>query len=270
MPLQAIVEAAEFDALPDVSVIGKDLFVKNEKENKFFLNLPDSEAAKLAVGLQQSVAKLTANNKELLTQKGEANAKVEAWSAIGKTPEEVTEQLKSRRPEDLQKLVEAHKLELDAIKKSGSEETLKERTAREALESEYAATKLDSTLEKLVNKFDMRPSARFALKEAIKVERDDAGKFVTRVYGDDGQPAYLAQAPMTPEQLVGQWQEKKQYPELFNAGTGGGAGSSSRQFAGQNGTQFKVSREASKSNPSLYQQAKEQAAKVGGEVVFID
>src|SRR6185369_632480 len=156
MPLQAVISEAEFDALPDSTTLGKDSFVKNEKTNEIFLNLPDGEAGKLAFNLQQSIEKLTKNNKELLQQKGEANAKSQAWEAIGKTPEEVAEQLKSRRPEDLQKLIESHKTELEAIKKSGVEETAKERAAREALEGEYASTKLDSTIEKLLNRYDMR------------------------------------------------------------------------------------------------------------------
>jgi hypothetical protein len=76
---------------------------------------------------------------------------------------------------------------------------------------------------------------------------------------------------MKPEQLINAFKEQKKFPAMFNAGTGGGSGQNPRQFNNPGGGKtFSVSREASKTNPQLYQTAKAEAEKVGGVVTFTD
>lgn len=272
MPLQAHLEAAEYEALPDVTVLGKDSFVKNEKENKFFLNLPADEAGKLAFNLQASVAKLEANNKELLKQKGEINTKATAYESLGKTPDELKELLNSKRPEDLQKLIEKHNADMEAVKASYAEAEKQKAEAIQRLQQQLADTNTKAEISRLRNDFDLNDTSEFVLKEFIRSEPKEEGslEFVTRVY-ENGNPALHAGEPMTPDQLIKSFQEAKKFPAMFNGGTGGGTGATNRQSAnGGGGKLFTVSASASKSNPALYEQAKAEADKVGGTVQWTD
>lgn len=271
MPLQAILEAAEFDALPDVTVLGKDSFVKNEKENKFFLNLPADEAGKLAFNLQSSVAKLEANNKELLKQKGEANRESETFKSLGKTPDELKELLNSKRPEDLQKLIEKHNADMEAVKASFTESDNQKTEIVQKLQQQLADTNTKAAISRLRNEFDLNDMADFVLRDFIRSEPKDEGstEYVTRVY-ENGNPALHAGEPMTPDQLIKGFQDGKKFLQMFNAGNGGGTGASNRQGSTGNGTNVSVSRAAVKEDVNLFRAAEEQAAKTGGQVVFTD
>lgn len=272
MPLQAMLEAAEYDALPDTTVLGKDSFAKNDEQNKFFLNLPPDEAGKLAFNLQKSIAKLTDNNKELLKQKGEANTKAQAFELLGKTPDEIKELIESKRPEDVQKLVEAHKEEIAKITRSFEEPLTAAKTKAEKLEAQVRQSLASSEISKLVTAYDLDPETAPAILERyIKPVPVDEGsdEYVTRVF-DNGQPALIAGQPMTTEQLIKGWIDNKKYQAIFRAGTGGGGGADGRQQSSGGGSIIRVSREASKTNPGLYQQAKAQAEKTGAQVQFTD
>lgn len=230
MPLQAHIEAAAFDALPDVTVLGKDSFVKNEKEGKFFLNLPADEAGKLAFNLQESNRKLQENNADLLRQKGEANAKAKPWESFGKTPDEIRELLESKRPEDITALVAKHNADLDAMKTSFAEAEKQKAAAIEALQRQLAETNTKATISRLRADYDLDDTAEHVLSSYIRSEPKEEGslEFVTRVY-DNGSPALLAGEPMTPDQLIKSFREAKKYNGMFQVGSGEGTGSTSRQ-----------------------------------------
>lgn len=229
MPLQAHIDTAAFDALPDVTVLGKDSFVKNEKENKFFLNLPADEAGKLAFNLQESVRKLTENNADLLRQKGDANTKAKAYESLGKTADELKEILDSKRPEDLQKLIESHRLEIDNLKRSFQEGKDKDAASIEALTRQLSETNTKATISRLRAEYDLNDTADFVLREFIKSEPKEEGsfEFVTRVY-ENGNPALLAGESMSPDQLIKSFQEAKKFPAMFNVGNGNGPGNTNR------------------------------------------
>jgi len=244
MPLQAILEAADFDALPDTTILGKDSFVKNEKENKFFLNLPDAEAAKLAFSQQASIAKLTGNNAELLKQKGAANAEAEAFKTLGKSPDELKELLNSKRPEDINKLVADYAAKEESLRKSYEDSLTASNAKAEAAARQLQDTITRATISRLRAEFDLNDTADFVLRDYIRAEPKEEGSadYVTRVY-QDGNPALVAGQPMSPEQLIGTFREGKKYLAMFNAGDGGGAGGTNRQ-ATQNNNSKQMKREA--------------------------
>lgn len=230
MPLQATIEAAEFDALPDTTTLGKDSFVKNEKENKFFLNLPDAEASKLAFSLTDSVNKLTENNKNLLTQKGAVNDKLKPWEALGKTPEEIAELINSKRPEDVQKLVEAHNTEKETLKKSFEEPLNAAKLRADKFEQLHRENLAKSTISKLRADHSLDETAEFVLRDFIRVVPVEEGSddYTIKVF-DGGQPALVAGQPMTPDQLVTGFREAKRFQTMFLAGGGGGTGANPNQ-----------------------------------------
>lgn len=104
MGLQSIIEQAAFDELPETSVIGKDLFVKNEKENKFFLNLSEDEAGKIAFGKQREIDLLNKNNQELLSEKKTKATELQEWKNLGKTRQEIADLIKAGKGPDADQL----------------------------------------------------------------------------------------------------------------------------------------------------------------------
>lgn len=228
MPLQANIDAATFDSLPDVTVLGKDSFIRTD--DKIFLNLSSEEAGKLAFTLQESVRKLTDNNKELLRQKGEANRDAEGFKSLGLTPEEIKAALDSKRPEEFQAILAKKDEEIQAIRASATEASAKDKADAEDARRKLADTLLDVRVERLMNEFELKPAARFALKDHLRVERDEqTGEYIERVY-ENGALAYHGPDPMKPEQLVKQWAEKKMFPELFVVGNSDSPGNPNRKI----------------------------------------
>lgn len=222
MQLQATITPDAFAALPDSTVLGKDAFAENTKENLFFLNVPDSEARKLAFSLNTELEKLRDNNRELLKQKGEVNSKVKDFEALGKTPEEIKELLDSKRPEELMKLIADHKTEMDTLKQS-YEGPMQALTAdNERLKSQIADSVSRAAISKLRTDYDLNDTADYILRDFIKAVPSDDG-YQTRVF-ENGQEALVAGQPMTPEQLIKGFQEQKRFSAMFNVSEGGGTG----------------------------------------------
>lgn len=237
MPLLATLEEAAFDALPDVTVLGKDSFVKNEKENKYYLALSGDEAGKLAIPLQTEIAKLAANNKDLLDEKINMKKKLEPWEKIGKTSEEITAILKDGKTPDVKQVEETYEAKLRSI-----EEERDRQIAAAKAEIELAGTKSKTYLDQLQaemkrtvvaelkTKYDMNDLADDYLANRIQVvpEAEGSDKFAVRVF-ENGQVSYKAANFKTPAELAEEAKANSGLAGMFNAGSGGGSGSDGKQ-----------------------------------------
>jgi hypothetical protein len=178
---------------------------------------------------------------------------------------------KANRPEDVTKLVTDYEAKMKSMAES-YEEPIKKATERATkLEQQIQQSLQTSAIANLRNEFDLNETADYVLRDYIKVVPSAEGSddYVVKVI-ENGQPALVAGQEMKPEQLITGWREQKKFPAMFNAGDGGGAGQGGRQITNQGGSVITVSREASKTNPGLYQQAKAQAEKTGAAVQFTD
>lgn len=276
MPLLAIIDEAAFTALADETVLGKDSFIKDEKTNTFRLALDGAEAGKLAIPLQNENKKLAENNAKLLDEKIKTAAKVTAFEKLGKTPEEIDTILKEGVTADTEKLTKEFNQKIDGLKTENQRlldaariETEAAATAKAETEKQLISTIKQTRIAEAKNKHDLNGIADHVLASHIDVVFDaDLGKYVERVI-EKGEVAYKGTAFKTVDHLVEDLRANKEYAGMFNAGTGAGGGAPQRQGGGggQGGT-ILVSRSASKTDPSLYEQAKVEAAKTGATVAF--
>ncbi len=277
MPLLAILEQAAFDALADETVLGKDSYVKDEKTNTFRLAMDGVEAGKLALPLQQEVAKLKTNNEKLLDEKIKKAAEVEKFTKLGKTAEEIDEILKSGKTPAMEDLEKSHAAQIESLKTenqkalvAAQEEIQTAKTESDDTKKHLVSTMKRTMIAELKNEFDMNGLADDWFANRIEIVYDEnSNKYEPRVM-KDGDVAYKATQFMTPKQLAEEAKENKDLAGMFNAGLGAGSGADGRQRPLNLNGAITVSREASKTNPRLYQQAKEEAAKTGAEIVFTD
>lgn len=266
MPLLAVLDESAHGAL-DESL--KTLYVQNSETKQFYLDIAPDEAGKLAFNLQRELD----NKKNALTKVHEEKKalaeKVGSYEALGKSPEEIKTLFESNRPEEVTKLIEKYEAEKEQLKKSFDEPLQAANEKVKKLQSQVEESMRSSAITKLRQDHNLNEMADFVLRDHIKVVENEDGSFAVQVI-ENGQPAMKAGQPMKPEDLIATWREAKKFEPMFNAGTGGGTGSSERSIFGGNGKNFTVSREASKQNPSLYENAKAEAEKVGGTVVFTD
>ncbi len=276
MPLLAIIEEAAFTALADETVLGKDSYIKDEKTGTYKLAMDGAEAGKLAIPMQNELKKLTDNNAKLLDEKIKKAAEVEKYTKLGKTAEEIEQILKDGKTPATEELEKTHAAKLEGLKTENQRQLDAIITERDAAKTEKAETEkhLISTIKRtkiaeLKNKFELNDVADHVLADYIDVVYDeDQKKYVERVM-ENGEVAYKGTAYKTPDQLVEDLKAGKKYTGMFNAGTGGGSGAPPRQGGGGGGAgTIVVSREESKTNPQLYQQAKAKAAETGATVVF--
>lgn len=227
MPLQAILEQAQFESL-DESL--KTLYKQNDENKQFYLDISPDDAGKLAFNLQKEKEKLAENNALLLKQKGEAKALAKSYESLGKSPEELAEFLKSNRPEEITKLVEKYESEKESLKNSYEEPLAQARSKAERLQSELISTLQQTAIARLRADNDLNETADFVLRDFIRVEQAEGedGKFAVRVY-ENGSPALVAGQPKAPQQLLDEWRQEKRFASIFNAPNGGGTGASNRQ-----------------------------------------
>src|SRR5690606_21388030 len=156
--------------------------------------------------------------------------------------------------------------------KTMSEEVKNAQKLAEAANAQLRGQIKATTIAELRAKYGLTKLAEDVLDRRIDVvpEQEGSNRMVARVF-ENGEPSYKAGNFKTPEQLVEELREIADFSGMFVAGTAGGSGAPSHQrTGGAGGGIIRVSREASKTNPSLYQQAKAEAAKTGAKVEFID
>lgn len=277
MPLLAIIDEAAFNALAEETVLGKDSFKKDEKTGKYAFLMDGAEAGKLAVPLQNENAKLKDNNAKLLDEKIKTAAKYQPWEKLGKTPEEIETILKEGVTADTEKLTKEHNAKIEGLK--AETQRLLDAAKLEAEEARNGKAEIEKhligeikrvTIAELKNDFGIANGGEDYFANRIDVVFDeDLKKYVPRVI-ENGEVAYKGTAFKTPKQLAEETRENKEFANLFIAGNAAGGGADPRQSRAGIGGQFLVSREASKTNPDLYRQAKEQAEKAGGQVGWTD
>lgn len=231
MPLLAVLAPDAFDGLPDETVIGKDSYVKDEKENVFKLNLNGEEAGKLAKPLQEKLKLLETNNAKLLDEKIKTNAKVVAFEKLGKSAEEIDAILKAGKTETIEELEKKYAAKEESLKTasqaeiaSAKEEMEKAKNEANEVRQQLKGEMKSTIVAKLKNKFDMNSLGDDFLSNRIDVVLDEeTGKYTTRVMVN-GEPAYKAGQLMTPEQLAEDARANRELTGMFNGGTAGGSG----------------------------------------------
>jgi hypothetical protein len=268
MPILAVLDEAAHGSLDDSL---KTLYVQNTEDKKFYLDISPDEAGKVAFNLQKQLDNKKTELTNVHKEKNELKKTVDTFSTLGKSADEIKAALEANRPEEVTKLVSDYEAKIKTLSESFEEpiRTAKERA--EKLEAQYRKTLQESAVSKLRNQFDLNDAADHVLKDFIQVvpAAEGSDDYVVQVF-ENGQPALVAGQPMKPDQLITSWREQKKYSGIFNAGDGGGAGQGGRQISVNGGSVITIPREASKTNPALYQQAKEQAAKTGAQIQFTD
>lgn len=269
MPLLAVLDEGAHGAL-DESL--KPLYVQNTETKQFYLDIAPDEAAKVAFNLQKQFDAKKADLQRVHGEKTAIEQKYKAYEGLGKTADEIKQALAANRPEEVTKLVEKYETEKAELRKSFEEPLTKATERAKKLESQFQQTLASSEISKVVAAYQLDPeTAPSILRDYIRAVPKEEGsdEYVTQVY-ENGQPALVAGQPMSTEQLIKGWQEGKKFQGMFLAGREGGTGGSNRQVQSFGGKTFTVSREASKTNPQLYQSAKAEAEKVGGQVAWTD
>lgn len=232
--LSAILTKEAYDALPDATIIGKDSFNENSESGHWYLNLPETEAEKIAFNLQKSFVTekeakealnaektlVAENNKKLLGQ-------LKTFQGIGKSAEEIEAALKANRPEDVAKLLAEKEAEKVAAVKSFEDVIEKEKSTREAYEKQLFNSAVQSRIDKVKAKYGLNDTADFVLKAFYQVVKDKDNNVDVKIF-EDGKVAQVAAQDKTDEQLLLGFKENKQYLSMFNAGNNDGGGGNNR------------------------------------------
>lgn len=231
MPLLAELKESEFSALDEKTVIGQDMYVKDERSGTYKLNMSGDEAGKLAIPLQETVAKLEKNNKDLLDEKVKAIQKVEPFTALGKTAEELSEIIKNGSTADSAEIEAKFQAQIESLKNENAEALKSAQADIEAANksTESMRMQLQSQMEQtliadLKAKHGVKGIADDFLKARIKIVPDgENGAYVARVY-ENGEMAYKAGQPQTPDQLIEAMRANADLKDFFNAGGAAGSG----------------------------------------------
>jgi hypothetical protein len=220
MPIQAVLDEAGVTALDDSL---KPLYVKNEKDNLFWLDMSGEDAAKLAKPLQDEVLRLKTHGDTVLGEKKTIAEELKAFKALGKKPEEIQEFLKANANIDLNAINIAHQTELAKVQDSVKEiveASTKERA--EAVNQLHTYMK-KSYLAELKNKYELSDAADDVLGNRLVLmpEAEGSTKMAFRVI-ENGELSYKAGSFKTPEQLIEELRENKGLQGIFYAGSATG------------------------------------------------
>jgi len=277
MKFLAVLDEAAFNELPDATVLGKDGFIKDEKTNSYKLAMDGEEAGKLALPLQQQLDNKKTELTKIHGEKNELATKLKAYEDLGKPVDEIKTLLETGKQAGVKEIEDKYESQISSLKTSHEQALTAARTEIEAakteageIEKSLVSTIKKQTLAELKNEFGIANGGEDFFANRIEVVKDpDTGKYVERVI-ENGEVAYKAGSLKTAKQLAEEIRANKDYANLFTAGTAAGSGAPARQGGGVTAGQIAVSREASKANPSLYEQAKAKAAETGGSVVWTD
>lgn len=224
--LLAVLDESAFGALEEPF---QGLYKQNAETKKYFLNLPESEAEKLTFNLKDQISKKEALTKKAFDEKNEAQKQLDAFAALGKSPDEIKAELESSQPEAINELIAKHKTEIESIKHSMTEEVEKYRGKYESADTLLAKAKYGEVAAQITAKNDLDTElAPKVLRDHIKIESDDDGNKTVKVY-DNGIPFTHAGEPGTVQQLIDSFKESGRYSGMFNAGKAGGMDTDARQ-----------------------------------------
>ena len=141
--------------------------------------------------------------------------------------------------------------------------------ANEKLKEQVQRSLTDATISKLTKDFDLDPEVAPAiLRDYIRAvpKAEGSDEYITQIFVN-GEPALATGGtPMNAEQLIKSFQEGKKFSGMFQVGNGAGGGPI--RNAQHVGSQIVLNRDAVKNDPSIYENAKAEAAKSGKSVVF--
>ncbi len=206
------------------------LYVKNEKDNQYYLKLSGDEAAKLATPLQKEVDRLKKHNETVLGEKKTFQDKLKTFESLGKSPEEIIEFYEKNGNLDIEALKKSYREEVEGVQNSSKEQISEAEKERNDAFNQLQSYVTRTTVAELKAKYDLNDLADDVLGNRIRTvpEAEGASQFVVRVF-ENGDVAYKAGSFKTPEQLVEEMRVDKRFHGMFNAGTGGGTGGTNRQ-----------------------------------------
>ncbi|MGE0294945.1 MAG: hypothetical protein AB7P97_21575 [Hyphomonadaceae bacterium] len=237
MPLLATLDEAAYNALPDKTTIGKDAFVKNEKENNFWLDMSGEEAGKLALPLQEKVKKLSDNNKELLDEKVKVLTRLTPFEKLGRSAEEIEKALNENKAEGVAEIESKYKAEISRIasESEGKLKTMQDDLAAavksaEELRGELWESAKKSAIDKVRADYNMGALGEDYLANRVRVVPDEADpkKPAIRVF-ENGQVAYKGGTFKTLEQLAEEARANRELSGMFIGGKAGGTGGEGNQ-----------------------------------------
>lgn len=265
--LSAVLNDADYTAADDSL---KTFYVQNTETKDWWLSV--DEPGKLDVAGQKTFKNLKEKLDGAFKERDAAKKLAESFEKFGKSPEELQAALEANRPEEVTKMVADYETKFENLKKSFEEPLATANERAKKLEALHQQSLAASAIAKLQQDFELNDTAPYVLRDFIKVipQEDGSDGYAVKVF-ENGSPKQIAGQDVTPDQLIKSFIEAKKFPAMFNAGTGGGTGAQARQSAGAGaGSIIRIPREESKTNPALYSQAKETAAKTGAQIQFTD
>ncbi len=215
----------------DLSEVSEAWQPEYEKQpnGKFKLKGDDFDGIDDPQGMKRALGQ--ANN-----ESGNRRKEIEKWQALGKTPDEIQELLAAHTQAERDKLEK--KGEWDTLKNSMVEQhnTEKAKLQAERDQAENDANNYIKETEITRALAEAKGSAKVLLPHVssrVTVARDDQGKRVLRVLGEDGKPRINGEGNfLKVSDLIGEMRKDNDFAKAFEGPNGHGGGAAARDGGG--------------------------------------
>lgn len=219
------------NSLEEVSEAWREEYAQ-QPNGKFKLKGDDFDGVDDIQGMKRALGQ--ANN-----ESGNRRKAIERWEKLGKTPEEIEELLTNMQQQEQQKLEQ--KGQWDTLKNQILEQHKAEREKLQQ-ERDAAMNEADSYIRETEITRELaaaKASAKVLLPHVnarVKVERDDAGKRVLRVLGEDGKPRINGEGNfLKVADLIAEMRKDNEFARAFEGPNGHGGGAAAKD-GGAGGT----------------------------------
>lgn len=268
MALKAKITKEEFDALPEphrefykAAGDGHVLDVEGV-DDRAELKAAIEKERRAATEAKKQTADLIAKYRDLDPDK--------AREALTKLEE--AEQEEAKKTGNFQAILDAANKKWEAERKQFQDLIAKKEVELADKEKVMQGIVVDQALTAAIAKHKGEPAILLpVIKNLGEIKAVLEGEsYVPKVFDKEGNPILgdTKGNPMTPEQYVEQLRQNPTYARAFDGnGVNGGTGATGGGVGG-NGNVIRLNREQVKSNPHLYAEAKERAAKSGASIEF--
>jgi hypothetical protein len=224
MAIQAVLDEEGFGGLDEPL---QQLYRQNDRDKKFYLDLPSEEAGKLAFNLREEIETLRQHSDKVLGEKKSVQSKLR----------ELEEQIQAKSKEKQE--VPDFEDERKRLQASFEETLQAERAKANAIRQQVANSMKEAAISRLRAEYDLNETAEYVLDKFISVvpESEGSDSLAIRVL-ENGKPAYVAGDYKAPDLLVQEWREQGKHLGIFNAPKGGGTGGRNDYGAGKSGAKI--------------------------------
>lgn len=199
---------------------------KYKLKGEDFDGIDDPQGMKRALGAANS-------------ESGNRRKSIERWEKLGKTPEEIEELLTQMQTQEQQKLEQKGQwdtLKTQMVDQHNAEKTRLQQERDQALaDADNFVRETEVTRELAAAKGNPRVLLPH-VNSRVKVERDDQGKRVLRVLGEDGKPRINGEGNFLKiSDLIGEMRKDKDFAAAFEGPNGHGGGAAAKD-GGAGGT----------------------------------